>query len=492
MIKKLLLGIMAIFASMHVSAQYATPNTGIEWDLNDIMANAPTGVLTFSNGIYTLSQNLTISAGDQLSINEDTTLHVDPNVQITVAGTLIADAEETIITATNPAAPYDSMRFEAGSTVYLENVTINYGKGIRVSTGNFEMHNSSMSFHAGGTITSAALTFSTGNPIVNNSSFISNVVPAFSSGANQEVAATFTANYLENNNTSNTNRPQINMGPSGNDTIRIINNIIKGNPANTLVGGIAVSSLLGNTNRVIIDVNVIYDNRYGITVAGGNSGGYIRGNIIEDNDTQNLPNSGGSGISLSAATAGMNIIASGNEIRRNLWGITLINQANIDLGSDNPADNSPGGNIFANNGNGGNTYALFNNTPLAVSAINNCWIEGAESTAADVENVINHQNDDPALGAVDYLPFINCGALATANHTVAKPVVFPNPNSGQFTVELLEEGVAEFLNLNGQLLHKQNLNVGANDLDLNFPMGLYLMRTETASGTFVTKILNHY
>ncbi|MEZ4792091.1 MAG: hypothetical protein R2783_01010 [Gelidibacter sp.] len=40
---------------------------------------------------------------------------------------------------------------------------------------------------------------------------------------------------------------------------------------------------------------------------------------------------GGSGMSLDTSSGGMDIIASGNEIRRNLWGITVIGQASINL-----------------------------------------------------------------------------------------------------------------------------------------------------------------
>ena len=470
-------------------AQYITPNTGVDWGLDELVANAPPGVISLSGDVYTISQNITVATADQLTIDENAEIRIEPDVQITIEGALVADAESILITATNTAAPYDSIRFESGSSGYFNNVTIDYGKGMRVSTGNFEMQNSSMSYHIGGTTTSAAISFSTGNPIVANSEFKYNIVPAFSSGANQEVAATFENNYLEGNNSSNTNRPQINMGPSGNDTIRIINNIIKGNPALTLVGGISASSLLGNTNRVIIDGNTIFDNRYGITVQGANSAGYIRNNIIEDNDTQNNPAQGGSGISLSAAgSATMNIIASGNQIRRNLWGITLITLARIDLGTTDPDDNSPGGNVFSENGNGGQTYALYNNTPNPVNAANNCWIEGTEPTATEVENVISHQPDNAALGLVSYTPF-SC-TLSTNDFAKTKPLVYPNPTQGNFVVKMVTEGVAKLYGINGQLLFSAELLPGENTISLPLAVGIYVLRTETSDVMFTTKIIS--
>lgn len=488
---KKLLSLCFSFVAFTATAQYTTPNTGVNWGLNDLIVNAPTGVITLTDGVYTLSQNLTVAATDTLTINENTILHIDPNVQMTIAGTMTADAESITITATNTAAPYDTIRFEEGSTAFLNHVTIEYGKGIRVATGDFEMQGCSMSYHVAGTTTSAALTFSTGNPLINNSNFTNNVIPAFGSGANIESAPTFSNNYLENNNTANTNRPQINMGPSGNDTIRIINNVIKGNPLLTMVGGISASSLLGNTNKVLIQGNTITDNRYGITVAGAASSGYIRDNIIEDNNTQNNPALGGSGISLNAAgTASvMNIIASGNIIRRNLWGITLIDQARIDLGHADGPSIIGGGNIFADNGNGGITYALYNNTAFPVSALFNCWIEGVSATPEQVEEVIFHQVDNPALGLVDFTTFSTLCTLGTVSFEDNAPKVYPNPNTGKITIELSQNATAEIYNVSGQLLFSKSLPMGENTMDFNVPSGIYLMKTKTDGGTSVTKIV---
>ncbi len=486
MMKKLLL---AAFVLLNIAAhaQYTTPNTNVNWGLDDLIVNAPAGVITLNEGIYTLSQNLTIAVSDTLTINENTNLRIDPDVEVTIAGTLIADAENITITSSADAQPFGTIRFEENSTGYLRNVTVNFGKGIRVATGDFEMQNCSMSYHQAGTTTSAALTFSTGSPLINGSSFTNNLIPAFGSGANIESAPTLSNNYLENNNSVNNNRPQINMGPSGNDTIRIINNIIKGNPLSTLVGGISASSLLGNTNKVIIEGNTISDNRYGITVAGANSSGYIRNNIIEDNNTQNNPDLGGSGISLNASgNPTMNIIASGNQIRRNLWGITVIGQARINLGDGTPE--SPGGNVFADNGNGGNIYALYNNTPNAISATGNCWIEGTNPTAADVENVISHQVDNAALGLVTYSPFSDC-MLGTDNFAFHMITVYPNPTRGPLTVHAKGHTSLRMYALSGQMIWSQSVAPGEHGLELAAPAGIYVLKAISDEGTSVHKIV---
>ena len=348
-----------------------------------------------------------------------------------------------------------------------------------------------MSYHVSGTTGSGTLNFSAGKPIINNSRFTFNAVPAFSSGANQVAAPIFTNNYLEGNNTANANRPQINMSATGNDTIKIIGNIIKGNRELILTGGISVTSFFGDPIKVLIENNTITDNRYGITIGGGNAVGYIRGNLIEDNNTQNLPNLGGSGISINATgTNTMNLIASQNQIRRNLWGITMIGTAKINLGNDNLelGDLNEGGNVFSENENTGQTYALFNNTALPILAMNNCWTEGVSPTAQSVENVISHQVDNPALGLVTFMPFSDCllGTTAFENRKIS---FYPNPNSGLISIEMKENGTVEIFNLSGQMLSKFELKSGTNRIAFEFPQGIYLMKTTTASGQFTDKVI---
>ncbi|MGV3460942.1 MAG: T9SS type A sorting domain-containing protein [Flavobacterium sp.] len=485
--KKLLALLFLLFAKTIAFAQYTTPGTGVNWTMADLVTNAPAAV-SFSGGIYTISQNITIAATDALRIETDnTTVHVNAGVLITVSGSFITNAQNITITAT-PAEPqtyFQGIRFEDNSVANFKNTTITYGGGIRVLTANFTMDNCTVSYHNAGASTGGAIGFSKGSPVVTNSTFKFNNQPAFSSGATNLVSATFTNNYLEwNSNTAN-NRPQINMGPSGNDTIRIVGNTIKGNPLNTSIGGIAVANFTTSPNKVIIDNNIIFDNRYGITVTGATSSGYIRGNIITDNKYEPNPLMGGSGISLSASSPGMNIFVANNQIRGNLWGITLVTQGHANLGDG--TDNSPGGNIFANNMNGGVTYALYNNTPQAVSAMNNCWIEGSEPTAAQVEAVITHQADIPNLGPVNYTPF-GC-TLGTGDLTLAKPVIYPNPTNGVLNVNIAEESTLAIYNLSGQLVRESKLTSGDNQVTLDLPTGVYILKSTVGSKNFNQKLI---
>lgn len=486
MIKKGL-SALALLLTTAGFAQYTTPNTGVNWGLDELVANAPAAV-TLSGGIYTISQDITIAESDTFTIDESAVVHLNQGVLITVAGDFIANAPSITFTATNTAQPYDGFRFESTSSALFRNTTVTYGGGIRVLTGDFDMDNCIVSNNASIAATASAIQFSTGSPVVSNSQFRFNAAPAFSSGANQAVSASLLNNILEANNQTNNNRPQINMGPGGVDTLRIVGNTIIGAPGLTLVGGVAASALVGGTNRVIIDNNMITGNRYGVTVIGGTSSGYIRGNIIENNNTQNQPNNGGSGISLSAANTGMNIIATNNQIRGNLWGITLITQASINLGNTDPANFNPGGNVFSNNGNGGQTYALFNNTPNTIYAMNNCWIEGEEPTAAEVENVISHQPDQSTLGEVIYTPF-GCPTAGTPDYAFMQPEVYPNPSNGTFTIKINESGSAAIYNISGQLVQEKVLAEGENTLQLSLPAGVYLLKGTSGNRNFNSKII---
>ncbi|WP_296151610.1 T9SS type A sorting domain-containing protein [uncultured Flavobacterium sp.] len=489
MIKKLPL-ILIAFVCFQAKAQFTTPNTGVIWGLDDLLTNAPSA-LSFSNGIYTLSQNLTIAQNDTFVIDENAEIHINADISFTVAGNFTADAPAITITATNTATPYNTITFQEFSNVFLRNVKIDYGKGIRASSGNFEMQSCSMSYHKQGSTASSAIAFSQGSPIVNNSRFTFNDYPALGSGANQLVSAVITNNYIEGNNISNGNRPQINMGPSGDNTLRIIGNTIKGNRALTKTGGISAASLLGITNRVIIDNNIITDNRYGINVQGATSSGYIRGNIIEDNNTENLPNSGGSGISLSASATSpiMNVIASGNQIRGNLWGITVIGQARINLGNTDLGNLNEGKNVFSNNGNGGAIYALYNNTAFPIIAMNNCWIEGNNSpTPQQVEDVIWHQVDTATLGLVTFTPY-GCEALSVPEKSISKLSIYPNPSSGKFTLTVEENGTMEAYSINGQLVATKKLMAGENTFQIDLPSGMYILQTKTETKKFTNKLI---
>lgn len=487
--KQLLLNLFVYIGIIGMlSAQdFTTPDNGTTYSLDDLVSASPS-TISNSGSTYTLVGNLIISASDTLLIDSDVTLEIGADLRITIFGNFTVDAENVLFTAIDPAAPYDGFRFEEFSVINIQNSTIQYGGGLRVLTETFTINNSTLTNNVSGVSTGGVISLSRGVAQITNNTFTFNQTPAISSGANTQVSAYIFNNYLEGNNQANSNRPQINMGTTmTTDTLKIIQNTIKGDRSLNKVGGIAVSNLIGGNIRAIIDDNIIYDNRYGMTVVGNNSFAYIRNNTIEDNDTQGSPNLGGSGISLSTSAAGMEVIASGNQIRRNLWGITVIGQASINLGDG--AEN-PGLNAFSENANGGVTYALYNNTPNTIMAMNNCWDEAnVPNNLEDAEAVIVHQNDDASLGLVIFDP-VNCDFLGVEELPFEAFTLYPNPTNGLLFIS--NNSSFDQLNiysLDGKLIGQKTLQTGNNQMNFDLNSGLYILELNGANTKVIKKLI---
>ncbi len=477
MMKNFTLLFIALLISANLCAQeFSTPDTGVNWTLDSLATHSPATV-SLSNNTYTISQDLTVSKNDTLRFLPGQSLELDSAVRITVEGVFSSQGmvnDSILITATDSVNPYNGFRFEENSVVKIAYNIIKNGGGLKVITPHFSITNSRLAYNVSGVSTGGTISFSGGSPLVKNNTFFRNDLPAVSSPANGEVSAKIIDNFMKANNQLNENRPQINMGTTGSDTLKIIGNTIIGDPTKDQVGGIAVSNFFGDQGGItaIIKNNIIKDNRYGMTIAGGHAFVKIIGNTIENNDTQGQPNLGGSGISLNSGSPTQTIIATGNAIRGNLWGITVINQASINLGDD---QNNPGNNVFSNNGNNGVVYALYNNTPNTIMAKHNCWIEGQESTLTDVAEVIVDQADDPSLGEVIYNP-IHCSDMGIPAY--AQPQISLYPNPAQHRVHFTT--VSNFnrfsiFNLYGKLIRQSQLTAGQQSIDLSLKPGLYFI-----------------
>lgn len=480
---------IAFLMSFGLFAQdYATPDTGVNWNLDSLHQDNSAAV-ALQNGQYILNQNLNIGENDTLNLNAGDTLKIKPGIEVLVSGVFNASGTENdsiSISAQDTSNPYEGFRFEEISTVNIDYTAITYGGGLKVITPNLNLTNSRIAFHNSGSATGAAVSLSGGSPVIVQNAFIENDLPAISSGANQQVSAKILNNYLRANGQANENRPQINMGPTGADTLKIINNTIAGDRDLTKVGGISVSNFIsGEVHATIID-NVIKDNRYGITVQGSNTNALIKANVIEDNDTQGQPNVGGSGISLNSSDDSQTITITDNAIRRNLWGVTIQNEGSANLGDD---QDNPGQNVFSENQNSGETYALYNNTDNAISAKNNCWIEGGEVSLANAESVIFHQEDDASLGLVDFDP-VSCEGLSNpvAEKTTLK--VYPNPVDTKLNISsnaVIEE--VKLFSITGKVVKRFQVNGKKAELQINLPSGVYLAKFETDTGEQKTERL---
>ena len=278
--KKLILALLFI-SSLSLSAQVSTPGTGVNWDLDSLVANFPSA-FSLDTGIYYQTDDLIVAKNDSLILDNSLVWKLDSGVRVTVEARATFRSEGNLllgiqmdISAFDSTKTFDGFRFEDSSKVYINNTFFSYGGGLRVLTGDFEMINSEVSYsHSKGTSTSGALGFSRGKPRVIGSTFRYNAQPAMGAGANSTVSATIKYNLIQFNNLNNANRPQINLGPTHpNDTTRIIGNSIIGDTNLTKAGGISVSTLLsGFSVNAIIDSNVIADNRYGITMYGATYG----------------------------------------------------------------------------------------------------------------------------------------------------------------------------------------------------------------------------
>ncbi|WP_300675734.1 right-handed parallel beta-helix repeat-containing protein [Soonwooa sp.] len=485
--------LIAAVAYFGLNAQFTSPNTGVTYNLTSL-AQAAAGTVTNNGDHFLISQNVTISANDKLIIDENTTVKLSKDVMLYVFGQYQTNATQLTYTTNVTGEAYKGIRFEDTSSVNIKNTTIENGGGLRVNTSNFVMDNCIVRYNqtvTGGAASSAAVQFGAATGIViKNSQFLENVGSALGSGANISVSGTIDNNYFYGNNTSNQNRPQINMGPGGSAGIIITNNQIIGNRNLPMTGGISASALIGGANNVKIENNTIRDNRYGITVAGNSSYGTLAKNIIENNNTQNDPMNGGSGINfIGSGSALMDVKVSENQVRGNLWGVTLQGTAQANFGSDLAGKENIGKNVFKDNINGGVTYALYNNTPNNLEAKFNCWREGEQSTDAMVEEVITHQVDDPKYGLVNFKPY-DCGLTQAVNDVnKAKLQVYPNPSNGNFNIKSETTGNVVVTDLSGKIVYSGILAKGENKISIKATSGVYLVNTNNEGKQASTKII---
>lgn len=473
--KKTVMWLLCGISFTGITQEFSTPNLGVNWSLEDVLQNSE-GVVSFEDNVYTISQDILVAQNDTLTLSVNQNILMDEDVLLTVEGTFLSLGQpESLVTinASDSLTPYKGFRFTEESTVKINATVINNGGGLKAITPNFEMTNSFLSYNHSGVSTGGVVSFSYGSPLVQGNSFTENDLPAVSSPANRMVSARIIDNVIYGNGQANLNRPQINMGTTGLDTLKIIGNLITGDRNLNMVGGIGISNFTGGDIVAVIEGNTITDNRYGITVAGGNAYVEIVDNMIEDNDTQGDPMLGGSGISVNSTVDSQHIIAKLNSIRGNLWGITIIDKASMNLGDD---EDNEGGNVFADNGNGGVVYALYNNSTSMILAKHNCWIEGGDPTLEEVAEVIVDVADDATLGEVIYDP-INCGVLSlNENKEQEKITIYPNPVQDVFTV-LNPSGLkkAQIYSLDGRLVATHSLVKGVNRIACDLGAGVYLI-----------------
>lgn len=403
--------------TLFASAQYTTPGTGVHWNLDSLVSQSAGAVVQNDNG-YAFVSPIIISTGDSLSLMGNDTILMHDLSYIESSGYLnIAPPDGQIIFTsadTSETEIWRGIRLNELHTTNISNAVFEYGGGIRVlGGGSFHMENSVLRYNyyksgTNGSFASGGAIDITGPGTIVGNSFISNQRSGISSGANTQTPVVIKNNFFFGNVTENSNRPQINLGPTGlADTTFIIGNTVLGNGF-TNSGGIAFSSLTGVGGNVVIDSNIVNDNRYGITLTGSPIYGWIRYNTISGNNIQNDPDLGGSGINLTASneSSTLEAVITGNTINENLWGITIIGYPVANMGDTTQTNYNPGLNLFTENGNIDGWYDLYNNGPVNQLAMGNCWSVVSQDSVS-IDSVIFHHPDNPALGLVTYMP-ANC------------------------------------------------------------------------------------
>lgn len=460
--KYLLLFVFVGLWSM-LNAQWVSPGNGTTYTLDDLVEVS--GYVSFDPQIfyYFISGDITISANDKLYINRnDGLIYITfaNDYTITIKGSMEAmgqDEEHYLPIGMGSG----HLRFEnASDPSSLSYCWFGEMNGIQII--NSDVTFDTCRFHYFySQQQSSAVNCMNCDPVFTNCEFYSNEGAAIGSPANGQASPQILNCQFTNNVTSNANLPQINLGIGAQDSIRIVNCTIEGG-GHDMSGGITIADMMntGDT-RILLKGNVIKNNRYGYNQQGYHLSSVIVGNQFIDNNLETNPINGGSGISVFGMNENNKALIRNNVITGNLWGITAINAFDIDLGTEDDW----GHNQIYDNGNGGVVYDLYNNSTFDIMAVGNYWGTIDEQ---EIEDHITHQNDDPSLGLVNYIPFSTDDAIEELENTAFE--VWPNPTQGPFLVE--GKGKVTITNTLGQVVFTKQID-GKETVEL--PRGLYLV-----------------
>lgn len=396
--KKTLLFLIAIFAIVNTHAQWVSPGDGTTYTMPDLV-DVTEGVVTVGENGYVINADLTISANDVLKID-------DQVVRIDVAEVLVTINGSMVCTNTNRVKFYGlnetqhfSMRFENATGCNIKKMYFSDGAGIKVIDSDVTFDDVKFVYFTRD-YSNAVIDIFNCDPVIKDCYFMLNHGAAISSPANGQASPQILNCDFDTNVTDNVNTPQINLGPGGNDTIRIVGNEVYTIMAQWYVGGLSIADLMGTgETKVLLKDNIIKEGRYGYNQQGQTISSVIVGNQFIDNYHEDNPMNGGSGISIYGTTVNNKAILRNNVITGNLWGITAIYLHDIDMGTEEDW----GYNEIHDNGNAGEVYDLYNNSACDIMAVGNNWGTIIEEEIAD--HIVD-QIDDPSFGLVTFYPYV--------------------------------------------------------------------------------------
>lgn len=480
-------------------ADYTTPGTGKVWNLDSLVQNSA-GAVTFSGGEYFFNTNIFLANSDTLKILNNATVKVGSALLFNVYGTLIINPPDSVkFTAIDTNSKYMGFRLDSLSDAsVMKRLIFEHANSIYFFYSNALLDSSTVRYntYAGTGARSGAVYMFQSNPTIRSCKIYGNYRSAIGSGANIPSSPIILNNLIYGNTTANGNYPQINLGAGGPTPI-----IIRGNQilrASTNAGAIAFLPI-GGVPSLIIENNLIKNNRFGIGLLAGGINAYINNNTIDSCNTQGSPSLGGSGLNFAGGWTTSSVICTRNTIRWNLWGVTIQNTAKPNLGDLTSSDTTDKGlNIIYGNGNTGVIYDLYNNTPDTIKAENNFW---GTPLIDSVEAHIFHQPDNPALGYVDYLPI-------RTTTGIANPVVnidgyeflelYPNPFNPEVMIrfKIKTDGftrikVYDLLGREVFVIANEYMKAGEyerNWLSKGLASSVYIVRLETQTGSLAKKI----
>lgn len=398
---KKILPVFLFFISLTsiLNAQWVSPGNGTSYTLPDLV-NVTDGAVTQGPDGFLINTDLTISTNDVLVIDNQVSRIDAAAILLTINGSMVCTN-----TGSNRVKFYGlnetehfKIRFENAVGCNIKKMYFSDGAGIKVIESEVTFDDVKFVYFTRDYCNAVIDVFNC-DPVIKNCYFMLNQSAAISSPANGQASPQI-LNCDFDTNVTDINSPQINLGPGGQDTIRIVGNEIYTIMAQWYVGGISVADLMGTgSTKVLLKDNIIREGRYGYNQQGQTISSVIEGNQFLNNFHEENPMNGGSGISIYGSSTNNKAILRNNVITGNLWGITAIYLHDIDLGTEDDWGN----NEIHDNYNSGVIYDLYNNSACDITAVGNKWGTIHES---DIEDHIVHQTDDPSLGLVTYIPFV--------------------------------------------------------------------------------------
>lgn len=420
-----------------LNAQWVSPGNGTSYTLPDLV-NVTDGAVTQGPDGFLINTDLTISTNDVLVIDNQVSRIDAAAILLTINGSMVCTN-----TGSNRVKFYGlnetehfKIRFENAVGCNIKKMYFSDGAGIKVIESEVTFDDVKFVYFTRDYCNAVIDVFNC-DPVIKNCYFMLNQSAAISSPANGQASPQI-LNCDFDTNVTDINSPQINLGPGGQDTIRIVGNEIYTIMAQWYVGGISVADLMGTgSTKVLLKDNIIREGRYGYNQQGQTISSVIEGNQFLNNFHEENPMNGGSGISIYGSSTNNKAILRNNVITGNLWGITAIYLHDIDLGTEDDWGN----NEIHDNYNSGVIYDLYNNSACDITAVGNKWGTIHES---DIEDHIVHQTDDPSLGLVTYIPFVGYDQITESI----------NPKD-------LDLSEATFYTINGQRVrYSKSLNPG--------------------------------